>query len=547
MTNNSNNRPPISLNTFLRYWWRRIKGPVDTERRAVVQIQLRDSSSPDFAFFLLVVLSSVIATLGLLVDSPAIIIGAMLVAPLMSPVIGLGLASITGDQSLLRDSVVGLLQGAVLAVLISFLITWANQQLPFVILQEVPHEVLARTTPSPIDLGVALAGGIAAAFALAMPNISAALPGVAIATALMPPLCSIGVGLAMRHFDVAGGAALLFLTNAVTITFAATFVFFALGFTGPLTNSAKRVPRSLLISALLTFILLGSLSYFSYQIFQTASDNRLIEAVVNEEVAKIENTELVEWNSITDDETLYLNIVLRTSSPLRYEDSVQLRKNIADRLQRPVAVVVDQVLAARLDPLVPPTFTITPTITSTPTETLTPTPGPSPTATNSATPRPTNTATPTNTSTPTLTPTLSPTSTPTFTPAVAQVLSTGLPEMRLWQSPGGPDIGALQRGQTLTILYGLRVVNGLVWIEVQDEDGRVGWIPQIYLVTLTPPPTNTATQTPTPSNTPTITPTLSPTINLTTTATITATMTLPVTLTPTNAPFLSSIIGTPDK
>ena len=96
--------------TSWRYFWRRVIPPISEDRRTEVQAQLRDSSRPDFDFFLLVLLSSVIATLGLLVDSPAVIIGAMLVAPLMSPIIGLGLASIRGDDRLLRDAFSALLR-----------------------------------------------------------------------------------------------------------------------------------------------------------------------------------------------------------------------------------------------------------------------------------------------------------------------------------------------------------------------------------------------------------------------------------------------------
>lgn len=506
-----------SLRVILLYWWRRLLKPISVERRAAVQVQLREASRPDFDFFLLVVLSGVIATQGLLVDSPAIIIGAMLVAPLMSPIIGLGLASITGDERMLRDSASAVIRGAFLAILISFLITWGNRNLPFVVLQELPGEVLARTRPGPIDLGVALAGGIAAAFALAMPDISAALPGVAIATALMPPLCTVGVGLAMGRLDVAGGAFVLFLTNTITITFAASFVFFALGFTGPLTNRSQRVPRSLIISAVLTVVLLSSLSYFSYRVFQNAAENRELETVVHEEVAKLKDAELVEWTATSDGDTLNLNLVLRTMKLFRYEDSVALQMAIADRLQRPVAVVVSQVFAARLDPLVPPTPT------STPTETLTPTPGPSPTPTNTPTPQPTYTATPTATDTPTSTPTLTPTLTDTPTPALAKAWSTGMPGLRLRQAPGGPEIAVVRHNQPLRVLYGYRIVDGLVWIEVQDAEGRVGWIPQIYLLEITLTPTDT----PTPTETGTLTPT----------TIFTATLNTPTTLTtPTSSP-----------
>jgi uncharacterized hydrophobic protein (TIGR00271 family) len=505
--------PQPSLRVRLLRWWRRLTRPITVERRAEVQVQLRETSHPDFDFFLLVVLSCVIATQGLLVDSPAIIIGAMLVAPLMSPIIGLGLASITGDDRMLRDATSALIRGAALAIFISFLIAWGNRFLPFIVLQELPHEVLSRTRPGPIDLGVALAGGTAAAFALAMPNISAALPGVAIATALMPPLCTVGVGLAMGRLDVAGGALVLFLTNTITIAFAASFVFFALGFGGPLTLSTKRLPRSLLVSATLTFVLLGSLSLFSYKLFQNANDNRQIETVVQEEVGKIKNAELVQWSATTNGDTLHLDIVLRTMSLLRYEDSVALQKAIADRLQRPVSVVINQVFAARLDPLVPPTPTPTPT------ETLTPTPGPSPTPTNTPTPQPTRTFTPTTTNTSTATATSTATPTQTSTPALAKAISTGMPGLRLRQSPGGPEIAIIRNYQPLTVLYGYEIVDGLVWIEVEDSEGRIGWIPQIYLleITLTPTDTPTPTQTGIPT----------PTLELTATMSLTETLISP--------------------
>mgnify|MGYP001434205001 CR=1 FL=1 len=183
MANNTEEKPaPSSMRIRFLLWWRRITRIIDAERRGEVHVQLRNASRPSFDFFLLVVLSCIIATQGLLVDSAAIIIGAMLVAPLMSPIIGLGLSSLTGDDRMLRDATSALIRGALLAILISFLLAWINRYLPLIVMQELPREVLNRTKPSPIDLGVALAGGAAAAFALAMPHISAALPGAGIAT-----------------------------------------------------------------------------------------------------------------------------------------------------------------------------------------------------------------------------------------------------------------------------------------------------------------------------------------------------------------------------
>ena len=250
--------------------------PLNADEKMVVTQDIRQFATSSFDFFLLVVLSCSIATLGLITNSPAVIIGAMLVAPLMSPIIGIGMSSITGDSLLARNSATALLRGATLAVLLSSLMTVVNVNLPFVVLQELPGEVLARTHPSPIDLVIALAGGLAAAYALTRPNISAALPGVAIATALMPPLCTVGIGVALTRWDVAGGALLLFITNAITIAFAAALVFFLRGFLPGPKIVGQRFPQALLISATITLILLIPLTYYSVKFFQQANENRII-------------------------------------------------------------------------------------------------------------------------------------------------------------------------------------------------------------------------------------------------------------------------------
>lgn len=500
MTTNYN-QPPLTLRMRLKRIWRRHTKTISPDRRGEVRVLLRNASLPGFDFFLLVVLSCVIATSGLLMNSPATIIGAMLVAPLMSPIIGLGLGSTTGDSFLMKNATSALTRGAILAVLISFLLTWINRSMPFIVLQvDLPAEVIARTHPTPIDLTVALAGGLAAAYALAQPHLSAALPGVAIATALMPPLCTVGIGLALGRWDIAGGAALLFLTNAVTITFSAMLVFFALGFNPKPAPEANRVSGRLLATAMFTAALFVPLTYFSLQFFQSADENRQIEEVLHQEVNKIHRADLIEWEAIRTGETLHLNIVIRTITALTYEDSVALQKAIADQLQRPVSVAINQIFAAHLDPLVPPTFTTTPT------QTLTPTPGPSPTFTSTPSPSPTPTATATfiPTATQTNTPTATPTSTPT--PEIGLAANLTFPGLRMRQWPDGPIIALLRERQTLTILYGYEVVNGLVWIEVMDEEGRVGWIPQVYVLVVTPTFTPTSRVTPTPALLATVTP-----------------------------------------
>ncbi len=451
-------------------------------------MRLREASHPSFDFFLLVILSGTIATMGLLTDSVAIIIGAMLVAPLMSPILGMGMASITGDGHLLRDSISGVIQGAIVAIAVSFLWTWLNRNLPFILLQEVPGEVLARTNPSPIDLTVAVAGGIAAAYALAQPHLSAALPGVAIVTALMPPLCTIGVGLALDRMDVAGGVSLLFVTNTVAIAFAATLVFFSLGFGPKPITVTNRLPRSLIFAALLTITLMVPLTYLSIDFVQQATERGRIEGIVQEEVENTLEADLVELSVESDGEVLIMNMTLRTARPLSYQDSITLQDAIVGRQQQPVELVINSVIVSRLDPKIPPTLTPTPTM------------GPSPTPTRTATPTSTTTPTPTQTPTNTATPTTTNTPTTTPTPSVALVAQTLGRGLRLRQFPEGPITSTMREGDPLIVLYGIEVVNSLVWIEVQDKDGRIGWVPQMYtaIVTLTPTPSITPSRTPRP-------------------------------------------------
>lgn len=477
---------PKSLSFFkvqILYWFRQFVPQVSLERRGGVRDNLRDAAQPNFEYFVMVVLSSMIATLGLLTNSAAVIIGAMLVAPLMSPIIGLGLGSLIGDEKMLKYAASAILRGAFVSIVIAVLMTWLNNSLPFVILQELPVEVLSRIKPSPIDLLIALAGGLAAAFALAQPSLSAALPGVAIATALMPPLGVVGIGIAMGRWDVAGGAFLLFVTNGVTIAFASMLVFFVLGF-NPGTKNGVRVPRSLTISALVTILMLIPLSVLSFSVFREASHTRLINTVVAEEVAARDATLTDLQIDTNEDNTLRLEITVRTARRLYYNDVSSLQQDIAFRLQETVEITVNQLIADQLDPLIPPTLTSTPTPA-----TLTPTPS--------------QIATPTKTPTPSATPTYTPTYTPTPTPITARVeniFSNYEQCFQLRQQPGytSPIIGRVRNRDLITVLYDETTRSGLVWVEIMDEDQRVAWLPKacMQLVTLTPTRTPTNTTTP---------------------------------------------------
>lgn len=181
--------------------------------------EIRDGSTPSIRFYTLIILSTIIAAYGLLSNSTAVVIGAMLVAPLMGPIFGLALALISGNLPLLKRALLSALFGVLLTVGVSFVIGLVPLNL------EPQSEMLSRTAPTLYDLIIAVASGLAGAYAVANPKVAAALPGVAVSVALAPPLAACGLFLAEGSLHLGGGAFLLFLTNLFGIQLAACGVF----------------------------------------------------------------------------------------------------------------------------------------------------------------------------------------------------------------------------------------------------------------------------------------------------------------------------------
>ena len=198
--------------TLYRWWRRSIVGRVDHE--AVVARIVEDSGwSARFAF--MTMMSAGIAVLGLLLSSPAVVIGAMLISPLMSPILGFGFSLALFDFAELRRSLKALAIGAGAAVAFTALIVLVSP------LQAPTAEIVARTRPNLFDLAVALFAALAGTFAIIRGR-GETIVGVAIATALMPPLAVVGYGLATRNVPVGAGAFALFVTNFITIALSAT-------------------------------------------------------------------------------------------------------------------------------------------------------------------------------------------------------------------------------------------------------------------------------------------------------------------------------------
>lgn len=204
-----------------RRWWRIwATGGVDHE--AVLQ-QIAEDSGWTGRYAFLIVISAAISLLGLLMPSVAVLIGAMLLSPLMMPIIGLGFGIATLDFHEIRRSAVALAAGSAVAFLLSILLVSISP------VQTITSEIAARTQPTLFDLLVALLSAIAGAYALIRGRGSTVV-GVAIAIALMPPLVVVGFGPATWNWTVFSGSLLLFLTNLVTIALTAALVARVYGF-----------------------------------------------------------------------------------------------------------------------------------------------------------------------------------------------------------------------------------------------------------------------------------------------------------------------------
>jgi uncharacterized hydrophobic protein (TIGR00271 family) len=207
----------------------RMKFPLlEREDRLALAERVNQLTPVNVDFVMMMTLASVLASLGLMQGSTAVVIGAMLVAPLMGPLLGAGLAVTQGNLKLFRDAVIAVGVGVGLGLVVSLLVGLLNPG------YEPSLEIEARGKPDILDLGIALASGMVAAYAQGRPSVGSTLAGVAIAAALVPPLAVVGLALTAGYPMIAGNAGILLMTNLVAITLGAAWVFRMLG---------VRVPR----------------------------------------------------------------------------------------------------------------------------------------------------------------------------------------------------------------------------------------------------------------------------------------------------------------
>ena len=197
---------------------------IEREQRVSLVERIQQSSEWDIDFIALIVLSTLIAALGLIQNSTAVVIGAMLVAPLMTPLLGSGLSLIQGNKVLARKAARTILLGFLTAYFLGVILGLLTPGL------EVTSEMAARGSPRLPDIIIAFLSGMAAVYAMGRPHLVSALPGVAIAAALVPPIATAGLATSLGAISLACGSALLFLTNIVTIVLGGAASWWIIGF-----------------------------------------------------------------------------------------------------------------------------------------------------------------------------------------------------------------------------------------------------------------------------------------------------------------------------
>lgn len=283
---------------------------------------IREGVSFKGTTLLILVFAIFIASLGLNTNSPAVIIGAMLISPLMGPIIGLGLGVGIEDFDLLKRSLRNLLVAAAFSILASALYFLISP------VSEGHSELLARTSPTIYDVFIGFFGGAAGIFAIASKNKGNVIPGVAIATALMPPLCTVGYGLATWQLNYFFGALYLFLINSIYIglaTFIGVKVMKFSRLQSAVPERARRMRRLVYTLAILT--LLPSI-YLTYNMLTRERFEMNANRFVAEE-CRFPNTQVLSHSAFKDQGEKEISITL--IGKVLPQDSLELA--LANRLQ----------------------------------------------------------------------------------------------------------------------------------------------------------------------------------------------------------------------
>ena len=320
-------RPVAIAWRAMRRWWHGVRREIDQER-VIEKVQADSGFTPRYAF--MTAMSAGIAILGLLLSSPAVVIGAMLLSPLMGPILGAGFALAIGDARWLRQSAWALFWGVAVAILFCALIVALSP------LQTVTAEIAARTRPNLFDLLVAFFSALAGAYAMIRGR-EGTIVGVAIATALMPPLAVVGFGLATFNWTVFGGSLLLFFTNLMTIALTAAIMARLYGFSTGLSPTQTHLQTAIIVAVFIALAVPLGLSLA--QIAKEATASRAASAAVQRIFGEEARVSAIDYDF--DAEPIALTASVLTPRTVAGAEAEAARV-LSEQLGEPVSVRINQ-------------------------------------------------------------------------------------------------------------------------------------------------------------------------------------------------------------
>ena len=275
-------------------------------------------------FTMLIALSSAIAAFGLLSSSSAVVIGAMLVAPLMTPISAAAAATVMARNARLVQSLIIIVWGTALAILVGY-VTASFSGVTATTAQELPSEIRARTFPGLLDLGVAITAGAAAGYIIPRRSTTSALPGVGIAVALVPPLATVGITWRLGFGSESRNALLLYLTNLAAIVFSVCLMLLASGFR-PLDRVGTSLARRLVVTLV---AVIGVAIPLTFHTRAALRDARLEQAVVDAVAAWDDTARIVEMQADVAGDDATVELLL--SGPNSPQPAWRLGQAIHDR------------------------------------------------------------------------------------------------------------------------------------------------------------------------------------------------------------------------
>jgi uncharacterized hydrophobic protein (TIGR00271 family) len=279
--------------------------------RESVRQSIRENAVLSWEYVTMNALSAVVAAYGLFSDSAAVVIGAMVIATLLGPILGIALALVDGGVAMLRRALVAEIAGVAVVAPIAYCIGAIHHDLP------LTGEILSRTDPGVIDLMIALAGGAAGAYAAVSPRLNAGLVGVAIATALVPPLAVCGICLARDEYRLAFGSFLLFCTNFAAIQFASSAVMWLRGYRA-VTQRVRERKTIMLGDGLSLGLIVGLVAVLTFHVPRVIA-KQLVESMVRsrlrEDLLQYPDAKLLEVRFVPSADALIATVMVRTPYP----------------------------------------------------------------------------------------------------------------------------------------------------------------------------------------------------------------------------------------